>query len=101
MTRSSRSTREIRTSLAETRRDLEEDLLDLEERVEDMKPSHLFSRHPALITALGALVGVVVVRNPAIIGRALTRAAQLGLPFFARALLSRGGTRSSVSEGDD
>ncbi len=100
MKRSSRSSREIRSSLATTRGHLEEDLQELEERVEDMRPSHMFSKHPALVTALGALVGVVVVRNPALIGKALTRAAQFGLPLFAKALLKRE-TRPAISDGDD
>lgn len=65
-----------------------------------MRPSHVFSKHPAIVTALGALVGVVVVRNPALIGKALTRAAQFGLPFFAKALLKRE-TRPAISDGDD
>jgi hypothetical protein len=98
--RTRRSSGEIRSSLAATRRELDEDLLDLEERMEDMRPSHMFSRHPALITALGALVGIVVVRNPAVVGRLVTRAAQIGLPFVAKALLKRD-MSPAHTDGDD
>ena len=48
-----------------------------------MRPSHMFSKHPVLVTALGAVAGVVILRNnPVLIGKALTRAVRFGLPFL-------------------
>jgi hypothetical protein len=47
-----------------------------------MRPSHMFSKHPALVAALGTLVGVVIFRHPVLIGKALTRAVRFGLPFL-------------------
>jgi len=92
-----RSTRQIRKSLHETRKRLDSDLTDLQDRVEDsVSPRHILSRHPALLTAAGAVIGLLVVRNPAMIARTLTRVAQVSVPFLVRAVLQRGG--SAVAE---
>ncbi len=93
MSRSRRSTRQIRKSLHETRKRLDHDLTELEEHVEEsVSPRHILSRHPALMTAAGAMIGLLVVRNPAMIGRALTRLAQVSAPLLVRAFLRRGGS---------
>jgi hypothetical protein len=66
--------------------------LELESHVEDaVSPRTILSRHPALMTAAGAIIGLLVVRKPAMIGRALTRLAQASAPFLVRAVLQRGG----------
>lgn len=89
---SRRSTRQIRKSLHETRKRLDRDLSELEDRAEDrLSPKNVLTRHPVLITAAGVVVGLLVVRNPAMIGRVLTRVAQASAPFLVRALLQRGG----------
>ncbi len=88
-----RSTRQIRKSLHETRKRLEHDLEELEERVEEsVRPRNVLSRHPALMTAAGAVIGLLMIRNPALIGRALTRLAQASAPFLVRAVLQKGGS---------
>lgn len=88
-----RSTRQIRKSLHETRERLDNDLSALQDCVEEtVSPSNILARHPALMTIAGAIVGLVVVRNPAIVARALTRIAQASTPLLVRALFQRGGT---------
>jgi hypothetical protein len=42
------------------------------------------------MTIAGAIVGIVLIRNPAIISRTLTRIAQASTPFIMRALFQRG-----------
>lgn len=86
-----RTTRQIRASLHETRRRLDDDLLELQQRVETgMSPKEVLSRHPAALAIAGAVVGFVVIRNPAIVGRALTRIAQASAPVLFRTLVKRG-----------
>ena len=88
-----RSTRQIRKSLHETRKRLDHDLGELEEHVEEsVSPRNILSRHPALMTAAGAVIGLLVIRNPAMIGRALTRLAQASAPFLVRTVLQKGGS---------
>ncbi len=88
-----RSTRQIRKSLHETRKRLDHNLEELEDRLaESVSPRHVLSRHPALMTAAGAVIGLLVIRNPAMIGRALTRLAQASAPFLVRAVLQKGGS---------
>jgi len=88
-----RSTRQIRKSLHETRKRLDHDLAAIEDRVEEsVSPRNILSRHPALMTAAGAVVGLLVIRDPAMIGRALTRLAQASAPFLVRAVLQKGGS---------
>jgi hypothetical protein len=85
-----RSTREIRESLHASRSLIAEDLDELEIRVqENMSPKRLLARHPLLATAAGALIGVIVFRNPAVVGRSLVRLAQLSTPLLVRSLLKR------------
>ncbi len=86
-----RSTRQIRKSLHDTRERLDRDLSALQGRAEEsVTPSNILARHPALMTVAGAIVGLVLVRNPAIIARTLTRVAQASTPFLMRALFQRG-----------
>lgn len=88
-----RSTRQIRKSLHETRKQLDRNLGELEDHVdESFSPRNILSRHPALMTAAGAVIGLLVIRNPAIIGRALTRLAQASAPFLVRTVLQKGGS---------
>ncbi len=88
-----RSTRQIRKSLHETRKRLDHDLGELEQHVEEsVSPRNILSRHPALMTAAGAVIGLLLIRNPAMIGRALTRLAQASAPFLVRAVLQKGGS---------
>lgn len=90
MKRRRRTTRQIRQSLAETRARLSEDLEELELRIEDtLSPKRFFVRHPALVTIAGVIAGVLLVRNPALIGRGVARLAQMSSPFLLKALLSR------------
>ena len=86
-----RSTRQIRKSLHDTRERLDRDLAALQGRAEEsVTPSNILARHPALMTVAGAVVGLVLVRNPAIVSRTLTRVAQASTPFLMRALFQRG-----------
>ena len=90
--RKRRTTRQIRSSLHETRQRLDGDLTELQDRLEEsVSPRNILSRHPAIMTAAGAVFGVLVVRNPAVVVKALTRLAQASAPFLVRALLTRGG----------
>lgn len=85
-----RSTREIRQSIADNRRGIDEDLDELENRIhESLSPKELLTRHPALVSIAGVVLGVLVVRNPALITRGLTRIAQLSVPFVFKALLPK------------
>lgn len=87
-----RSTRQIRKSLYETRKRLDHDLLELQDRVEEsVSPRSILSRHPAIMTVAGAVIGLLVVRNPAMIARTFTRLAQASVPFVVRAVLHKGG----------
>lgn len=98
-----RSTKEIRSSLAENRHRLEEDLEDLEARFEDsLSPRHLFSRHPVIVSLAGALVGVFVVRRPTLVLRSVGRLAQLGAPLVLKTLLKRNESSSAgLASRDD
>ncbi|HEY7816949.1 MAG TPA: hypothetical protein VIG29_01920 [Vicinamibacteria bacterium] len=85
-----RSVEEIRNSLYETRGRLDRDLEELDERLHrELSLKEIFSRNPALFSIAGALVGFLLIRNPAIVTRGLTRAAQLSAPFLAKALLKK------------
>jgi hypothetical protein len=86
-----RSTREIRRSLAAARERLDEDLEELELRMEDsLNPRKLATRHPLLVAVAGLLLGVLVVRRPALVGRSLSRLLGITAPFLVRAVLNRG-----------
>ncbi len=86
-----RSTRQIRKSLHDTRERLDRDLAALQGRAEEsVSPSNILARHPAFMTVAGAIVGIVLIRNPAIVTRTLTRVAQASTPFLMRALFQRG-----------
>ena len=88
-----RSSRQIRKSLHETRQRLDRNLVELQDHVEEsVSPRNILSRHPGLMTAAGAVIGLLVIRNPAMIGRAITRIAQASAPFLVRAVLQRGGS---------
>jgi hypothetical protein len=85
-----RSRREIRESLHASRRLIDQDLGELQSRVqENLSPSRLLARHPVLVTAAGVLLGVIVFRNPAVVGRSLVRLAQMSTPLLVRSLLRR------------
>jgi hypothetical protein len=91
-----RSTGEIRRSLATTRRRLDEDLEEIELRVEDgLSPRNLAMRHPVLVTIAGVLLGVVVVRNPALVARSVSRLVGLTAPWLVKGLLRRGSSRAA------
>ncbi len=86
-----RSTRQIRKSLHDTRERLDRDLSALQGRAEEsVSPSNILARHPAVMTVAGAIVGIVLIRNPAIVTRMLTRIAQASTPFLMRTLFQRG-----------
>ncbi len=85
-----RSVGEIRSSIYETRSRLDRDLEELDIRLHrDLSPKEIFSRHPALFGVAGALVGFILIRNPALLTRGLARAAQWSAPFLAKALLKK------------
>ncbi len=85
-----RSVKEIRSSITETRSRLDRDLEELDDRLHhDLSPKEILSRHPALFGIAGALVGFIIIRNPALLTRGLARAAQLSAPFLAKALLKK------------
>lgn len=96
-----RSTPEIRRALAATRRRLDDDLEELELRMEDsLSPRHLALRHPALVTLAGVLLGVVVVRNPALVARSLSRLVGISAPLVVKGLLQRRSSRSTTPAED-
>jgi hypothetical protein len=85
-----RSVQQIRSSLSETRQRLDRDLDELDVRLhQDFSPKAIFSRHPALFGVAGAVLGFILIRNPAILTRGLVRAAQLGAPLLVKALLKK------------
>ena len=98
-----RSTRQIRKSLHDTRERLDRDLAALQGRAEEsVSPSNILARHPAIMTIAGAIVGLVLIRNPAIVTRTLTRVAQASTPFLMRALFQRGSSLlGKISPGAD
>ncbi len=86
-----KSVAEIRSSLTETKTRLVHDLEELDERIHhDLSPKEILSRHPALFAFAGAVLGYILIRRPALVARGLVRAAQVGAPFLAQALLKRG-----------
>jgi hypothetical protein len=83
-----RSAQEIRASLWETRTRLDRELEELDVRIhENLSPRVLLSRHPAIFALAGAALGYVLIRKPALLARGIVRAAQIGAPFVAKALL--------------
>jgi hypothetical protein len=85
-----RSVKEIRSSLWETRQRLDQDLDELGVRLHhDLSPKEIFSRHPALFAVAGAVIGFILIRNPAILTRGIARAAQVSAPFLVKALLKK------------
>jgi len=85
-----RSVKEIRSSLWETRNRMDRDLEELDVRLHhDLSPKVIFSRHPALVGIAGAVIGFILIRNPALLTRGLVRAAQVGAPFLVKALLKK------------
>lgn len=102
MSTAKRSTRQIRKSLHETRERLDRDLTELQDRAEEsLSPRNIIARHPAVMTIAGAIVGVLVVRNPALIGRTLTRVAQASVPLLVRSFLTKGGSAlEQVADGN-
>ena len=86
-----RSVTEIRSSLTDTKTRLTHDLEELDERIHhDLSPKVILSRHPALFGIAGAVLGYILIRRPALLARGLIRAAQVGTPFLAKALLKKG-----------
>jgi hypothetical protein len=85
-----RSVKEIRSSLWETRNRLDRDLEELDVRLHhDLSPKEIFARHPALFGVAGAVLGFILIRNPALLTRGLVRAAQVSAPFLVKALLKK------------
>ena len=81
---------QIRQSMADNRARLESDLDELEERLEEsFSPRLLLARHPVVTAVLGAAVGFLVFRNPALLTKSLSRLAKLSAPFVLRSLLQR------------
>lgn len=92
MPESRRSTSEIRAAMAKRREQIENDLSEVQERIDSgFHPVRLLSRHPALTLVAGAVVGLFLVRNPAFVGRTLTRAASVGAPLLLKAIFQRSG----------
>lgn len=85
-----RSAKEIRDSLWEARKRIDRDLEELDFRLhQSLNPKEIFSRHPALISVAGAVIGFLLIRNPSLIVRGFARAAQVSAPLLARALLRK------------
>ena len=85
-----RSVKQIRSSLWETRNRLDRDLDELDVRLhQSLSPKEIFSRHPALFGVAGAVIGFILIRNPALLTRGLVRAAQVTAPFLVKALLKK------------
>ncbi len=92
----SRSAREIRKSIEANRDRIEEDLAELGDRLEaSVNPIRQVGRHPVLLAVVGAVVGVLVIRNPALVLRSVGRMAKWGAPLLLSTLL-----RSPQSRGE-
>lgn len=91
----SRSAPEIRRSIDANRDQIEEDLAELGDRLEaGVNPIRQVGRHPIVLAAVGAVVGVLVIRNPALVWRSMGRMVKWGGPLLVSTLL-----RSSQSQG--
>jgi hypothetical protein len=101
MSNGRRSTTEIRQSLAATRRRLDEDLEELELRMEDgLSPRHLALSHPALVILAGVILGVIVVRKPALVARSLTRLVGMTTPWLVKGIFNRFASRTATPTED-
>jgi hypothetical protein len=88
----SRSALEIRKSIDANRDQIEEDLAELGDRLEaGVNPVRQLGRHPVVLAVAGAVVGVLVIRNPALVWRSMGRMVKWGAPLLVSTLLrSRG-----------
>lgn len=99
MSAARRSTADIRRSLAITRHRLDEDLEELELRVEEsISPRRIAMRHPVLVTMAGVIVGIVVVRNPAVVARSVSRLVGMTTPWLLKGLLQRFTSRGETAD---
>jgi hypothetical protein len=83
-----KTARELRQALASNRAQIEADLSTMESRVsENLNPLNVVRRHPVLMAGAGAVLGVFIVRRPAMFARALGQIAGWGAPMLFSALV--------------
>ncbi len=96
-----RTARELREALANNRARIEADLSAMESRVnESLNPVNVVRRHPALMAGAGAVLGIFIVRRPAMFARALGQIAGWGAPMLFSALVKGTGLKSGRGPAD-
>jgi hypothetical protein len=85
-----KGSRELRQELVDNREQIEADLSALGDRLEEtLNLRHMMGRHPWLLAGAGAVLGVLVVRHPALVMRNVGRLAGWGAPLLLSVLLRR------------
>jgi hypothetical protein len=93
-----RSAREIRASIEANRERIEEDLATLGDRLQkSVNPIRKVGRHPLLLAAAGAVVGFLVIKNPALLARSVGRLARWGAPLVLTALFRSPSAREEIA----
>ena len=96
-----KSARELRQALADNRARIEADLSTIEERVnESLNPVNVVRRHPVLMAGAGAVLGIFIVRRPAMFVRALGQIAGWGAPMLFSALVKGTGLKPGRGPGE-
>ncbi len=93
-----RSAREIRESIEANREQIEEDLSTLGDRIQkSVNPIRQVGRHPLILAAAGAVVGFLVIKNPALLARSMGRLAKWGAPLVLTALFRSPSAREVIA----
>ncbi len=88
-----KTARELRRALANNRAQIEADLSAMERRIaESLNPVNVVRRHPVLMAGAGAVLGIFIVRRPAMFARALGQVAGWGAPMLFSALVKGAGS---------
>ena len=96
-----KTARELRQALADNRARIESDLATMEKRVsESLNPVNVVRRHPVLMAGAGAVLGIFIVRRPAMFVRALGQIAGWGAPMLFSALVKGTGSKQGRELGD-
>ena len=86
-TKSKRSAEEIRSSLDATKAQIDDDLDALNQRFQKRMVLRQAVAHPLLLAAVGAAVGFLVVKRPAMLLRAAGQLAKWSAPLLVSSLL--------------
>lgn len=96
-----KTARELRQALASNRVQIEADLSAMERRIgESLNPVNVVRRHPVLMVGAGAVLGLFIVRRPAMFARALGQIAGWGAPMLFSALVKGAGLGPRRSPAD-